>query len=114
MSDISSHGIESLLRPRTVARKCHPCPRTVLLPLSLDRTRLLSNTPLQPTADEPPRLKRHVRATNMRNHPGRIMVVRLVTLMFSALSVTGVTGQQRNPSAAGRLQQFKNEKGLWR
>jgi SAM-dependent methyltransferase len=40
MSDVSSHGIECLLRPRTVARKCHPCPRTVLLPLSLDRTAL--------------------------------------------------------------------------
>src|SRR5438552_13468688 len=38
MGDVSSHGIEGLLRPRTVARKCHPCPRTVLLPLSPDRT----------------------------------------------------------------------------
>src|SRR5262245_2592334 len=46
MSDVSRHGIERLLRPRTVARKCHPCPRTVLLPLSQDRTLRTANTPL--------------------------------------------------------------------
>src|SRR5712691_9653395 len=37
MGDVSSHGIESLLAPKCGA-KCYPCPRTVLLPLSLDRT----------------------------------------------------------------------------
>jgi HEAT repeat protein len=49
----------------------------------------------------------------MTDHPGRIMVVGLVALTF-LVSVSGLTGQQRNPSAAGLLQQFKNEKVFWR
>src|SRR6266849_11085956 len=45
MGDVSSHGIESLLAPKCGA-KCYPCPRTVLLPLSLDRTNQFTNSPI--------------------------------------------------------------------
>jgi HEAT repeat protein len=44
----------------------------------------------------------------------RIVVVRAVTLTLLALSVSGLTGQQRNSSAAGLLELFKNEKVFWR
>jgi dienelactone hydrolase len=37
IGDVSSHGIDGLLASKSGA-KCHPCPRTVLLPLSPDRT----------------------------------------------------------------------------